>query len=307
MKIMITGIRGFVGHHLARELIQHGHQICGLDREGADLDIDGTTIPCASADILNPTSLPPPIKYFNPDGCIHLAAIASPPIGNQQPQLMMNTNVLGTQFLLEALRDCVPQCRVLLASTAYVYGMPDADAPLPESTPLRPQGIYALSKAAAELATMAATDTGIHAMVARAANHTGRGQSADYVVPAFATQINKIKRMQTDNIIRVGNLESERSFLDVRDVVSAYRLLIEHGRTGEAYNVGTHENMTMQTVLDELLELADIKVSIEIDQRKYRPTDRTPLLDCTRLKQDTGWQPQYTRQQTLREVLDACD
>jgi GDP-4-dehydro-6-deoxy-D-mannose reductase len=218
---------------------------------------------------------------------------------------MLNTNILGTTHILEVLREKAPDARFLLASTAYVYGNPPADTPVRESSPLRPNGIYAVSKAAADLMTLAyAQDYGMHAMTARAANHTGPGQNTDFVVPAFARQIAAIAAGETQPI-HVGNLDSERSFMDVRDVVRAYRLLIESGTPGHAYNVAAPDRVPIRCILETLADLAGVSPRIVVDPDKLRPTDRTPVLDTALISRDTGWHQQYALRDTLREILYA--
>lgn len=304
MIVLITGIGGFVGHFLTRELLAAGHQVAGYDLAAGNTPEGVRQMVIGS--ITDSAAVTGAVESIAPDACIHLAGIASPPVGRLHPEIMLNTNILGTAHILEALREKAPAARFLLASTAYVYGNPPADTPIGETAPLRPNGIYAVSKAAADLMTLAyAQDYRMHAMTARAANHTGPGQNTDFVVPAFARQIAALAAGE-DNTIHVGNLDSERSFMDVRDVVRAYRLLIESGQPGKAYNVATPDRVRVRCILESLAEIAGVSPRIEVDPAKFRPTDRTPLLDTALIGRDTGWRQQFDLRETLKEVLNAA-
>ncbi|HAS82749.1 MAG TPA: hypothetical protein DCS43_08790 [Verrucomicrobia bacterium] len=305
MHILITGACGFVGHFLTQELLRKGHTVCGFDLK-ADASPQGLTA-LFTGSITDRNAVTDAVEQTTPQGCIHLAGIASPPVGIRHPELMLNTNILGTARVLDALYEKAPSCRFLLASTAYVYGPPPVDIPIHEDVPLRPNGIYAVSKAAADLMTLGyAQDHGLHTMAARAGNHTGPGQSTDFVVPAFVRQIADMARGKQPLSMQVGNLESERSFMDVRDVVYAYRLLIERGQAGIAYNVAAPGRFRIGKIIEILSTIANITPSISVDPQRYRATDRTPLLDTTLLTEATGWQPRYRLEDTLKEMFDAA-
>jgi len=302
MKILITGIAGFVGHFLTAELLQAGHEVVGMDLSLERCPEGVTDALCA--DLTSSRSIISAVCNLQPQACIHLGGIASPPIGRTNPELMLNTNILGTAHILEAMRQETPHAKMLLASTSYIYGNSETEKPISEDYPLSPIGIYAVSKAACDMMTLAyARDYGMHTMTARAANHTGPGQSTDFVVPAFANQIKAISRGEQPPLMRVGNLDSERTFMDVRDVVRAYRLLIEKGNAGEAYNVASVKRSPIRIILDKLCEIAEISPKIEIDEKLFRPTDRAPLLSAERIAAVTGWQPEISLEQTLHDIL----
>ena len=302
MNVLITGISGFVGRYLTVELIAAGHQVCGLDLDVGNLP-DGVQ-DAVAVNLTDPAGIDAAVKQLRPDACIHLGGIASPPIGRKNPELMLNTNILGTAFILDALRRTVPECRFLLASTAFVYGRNAPGNLITEETPLAPVGIYAVSKAAADMMTLAyAREHKMHTMSARPANHTGPGQTDAFVVAAFARQIKEIAAGTRPPAMRVGNLDSERAFLDVRDVVRAYRLLIENGEAGKAYNIASPELIPIRRILKQLCEIAGVQPEIEIDPELFRPTDRVPLLDTARIRATTGWQPEIPLEQTLRDML----
>lgn len=303
MRVLVTGIAGFVGHFLADELIRAGHEVVGVD-----LSVERCPTGVASAlcaDLTNADSVTSAIRELKPEACIHLGGIASPPVGRTNPELMLNTNVLGTAHVLEGLRQEAPKARMLLASTSYVYGNSETELPINEDTALSPIGIYAVSKAAADMMTLAyARDYGMDTMTARATNHTGPGQTTDFVVPAFASQVRQIQQGEAAPVMHVGNLASERTFMDVRDVVRAYRLLIERGDAGHAYNVASTERVPIQWVLDQLCQVAGVNPTIEVDPKLFRPTDRAPLLSAERIQTATGWKPVIPFDQTLRDILE---
>jgi GDP-4-dehydro-6-deoxy-D-mannose reductase len=305
MRILITGINGFVGRLLSDELAESGHEPVGFD-------LSADTKPDSAAEVLKvdltcADDVADAVEALQPDACIHLGGIASPPIGHSHPELMLNTNILGTANILEALRKHAEQARMLFASTAYVYGNVETDNAIDEDTALRPIGVYAVSKAAADLMTLAYSfDYGMDTMSARACNHTGPGQSSDFVIPAFAQRIKDLKTSK-DGVMHVGNLDSERLFLDVRDVVRAYRLLIEKGQRGVAYNVASKRRIAIREILDRLCAEAGIKPSLEVDPAFYRPTDRSPMLSIDRISADTGWSPEIPLEQTLRDVFESIN
>jgi len=304
MRILVTGIAGFVGHYLADELNRGGHDVVGVDLSVDTCPAGVTQALCA--DLVSADSMASAVAELQPDACVHLGGISSPPIGRTHPERMLNTNILGTMHVLEALRREVPAARVLLASTSYIYGGSETDSPVDEDTPVSPVGVYAVSKAAADMMTLAyARNYGMHTMTARASNHTGPGQASDFVVAAFAAQVRAIQQGTAPAVMRVGNLASERCFMDVRDVVRAYRLLIEGGQAGQAYNVAPSERVSIQWVLDQLCGAAGIAPAIEVDEALYRPTDRTPLLSSSRIRAATGWRPEIPFAQTLRDILQS--
>jgi len=303
MKILVTGIAGFVGHFLTNELIQAGHNVVGMDLSLDNCPSGVTDALCT--DLTSARSVTAAVCNLQPEACIHLGGIASPPVGRTNPELMLNTNILGTAHLLEAMRQETPTARMLLASTSYVYGNSETEKPIDEYAPLSPIGIYAVSKAAADMMTLAySRDYKMHTMTARCANHTGPGQSTDFVVPAFASQIKAISKGEQPPEMHVGNLDSERTFMDVRDAVRAYRLLIEKGEPGEAYNVAATKRSPIRWILDKLCKIEDVKPEIKIDQKLFRPTDRAPLLSAEKIKTAIGWEPEIPFEKTLNDILE---
>jgi GDP-4-dehydro-6-deoxy-D-mannose reductase len=257
-------------------------------------------------DIGDEKALAEAVGHIRPDGCVHLAGIAFVPKGWTHPNLVQSVNVIGTVNLLEAFRKAAPKARVLVVSTSQVYGNQPRGAPMDEDAPLAPESPYAVSKMAADLMTLLyARRYGMHTMTARPSNHIGPGQSSDFVVPAFAAQVAAIAAGRSEPLMRVGNLESEREFTDVRDVAFAYRLLVEKGRGGFAYNIATDRFVKIGYILDTLCTFAGVKPKLETDPKLFRPTDAPPHLSTRRLIADTGWEPRVTLEQTLQDVLAA--
>jgi GDP-4-dehydro-6-deoxy-D-mannose reductase len=303
MKCLITGAAGFAGPHLIHELAAHGHECVATDL-AIEQPIPGAAA-CESVDIRDTAALDELIRNTQPQACIHMAGITYVPDGDANPDLMLSVNVRGTMNLLHAIREHAPGARILTVSTAHVYGVGPREALLTEDSQLRPVSMYAVSKAAGDIATLAcATRHGIHAVVARPNNHTGPGQQPRFVVGAFARQVRDIAAGRSEPRIRVGNLESERDFMDVRDVVRAYRLLMEQGQAGQAYNIASDNVVQIGDMLSTLCRLAGVSPELEPDPALMRPTDWSPHLDTTRLVTATGWAPTIPFEQTLQDMLD---
>jgi len=286
MRAFVTGGHGFVGTWLVRHLRAEG---------------DDVTAPHADdVDITDPAATTAAITAAKPDAVYHLAGFAHVGQSWQRPQQVFTVNALGTLNVLEATRQA--NARVLVVSSAEVLGtVAPEDLPLTEAAPVKPISPYGASKAAAELlAQQAHRGHGTHAVVARPFNHTGPGQSPDFVVPAFAARI-----ATADTTLNVGNLSPRRDMTDVRDVVRAYRLLIEHGEPGEVYNVCSGTDVAIAELVRRMCELAG-KPDLQLreDPDLFRPAD-IPVLrgDPGKLNRATGWQPKIPLDQTLQDVL----
>lgn len=300
MRVLVTGARGFVGRHVMAELASAGHEPIGLSRSQ---DCPDPAAHERVADICSLADMERVMRDTKPEGCIHLAGIAFVPIGWSQPHLVFAVNLGGTLNLLEAVRVHAPACRTVLVSSALVYGSSHPEHARDESAALDPQTIYAVSKVAADLnGLLYARHYGIPVMTARPCNHMGPGQAADFMAPSFARQLADIAAGRQAPRMRVGNLDSVREFMDVRDVASAYRLLIERGRAGEAYNISAGCAVPVRTILEQLCEMAGVKPELEMDPARWRPTDRQPMLVAEKLRRDTGWTPRYTLSQTLADI-----
>jgi GDP-4-dehydro-6-deoxy-D-mannose reductase len=222
------------------------------------------------------------------------------------PAATFAVNALGTVHVLSAVHAAAPGARVLLVSSVEVYGIvADSQLPLTEAAPLRPATPYAASKAAAEMAGLQAhLGWGLDVVRARPFTHTGPGQTSRFFVPNMACQIVEARRGGATGL-RTGNLAVRRDLLDVRDVVRAYRRLVERGAPGEVYNICSGRSVALDTVVRRLMELEGVALTVTADPARMRPVDLPDLRgDPHHLEADTGWQPEYPLDQTLSDVLE---
>jgi GDP-4-dehydro-6-deoxy-D-mannose reductase len=302
MRVLVTGVCGFAGRHVAGELAAHGHEVIGLDREAATPVPDLAGMMCA--DIREPERVRAAVAEAEPEACIHLAGIAFVPYGWEDPSATFEINLKGTIHVLEGVRQEAPGARFLFVSSANIYGRRLRADPIAEDEPPVPADPYCISKAAADQATLLyAAQYGLHAMSARPYNHIGPGQSESFAVASFAAQVRAIAAGTREPVLSVGNLDSECYFTDVRDVAAAYRLLVEQGRSGEAYNIATAARVRVGEVLDVLCELAGIAPEKRVDPDRFRPAVMVPALDTTKIRRHTGWRPQIPLRTTLNDVL----
>jgi GDP-4-dehydro-6-deoxy-D-mannose reductase len=300
MKVFITGASGFVGQWLARELCSHGHEV--VETPGPEvLDIaDRAALKRWLADPSGP-----------PDAVVHLAGMAFAPDADLHRAEAFRINVGGTVALFEALRENGVLPMVLVSGSADVYGTPDPDdLPLREDAPLATQTPYGLSKMAQEAAAVEASATyGFPVVVARSFNHTGPGQRPVFVVPAMARRVMAVKRGQA-TVIPVGNIHVRRDLTDVRDVVVAYRLLMEACMGGvlptrcTIVNVASGEAVTVRSVIERLCTLTGVTPTVEIDQALVRVGDPPEIRgDAGLVHRLVGWRPIIPLDQTLVDIL----
>jgi GDP-4-dehydro-6-deoxy-D-mannose reductase len=303
VRVLVTGAAGFAGAHLVRSLLADGCEVWGTLQAGhappAGLrDARWLPMELAAGD-----SIAAAMREARPERVFHLAGQASVAGSFADPVATWEVNATGTLRLIAALPD---DARLLFVSSAEVYGaVPEAAQPIAESRPLRPSNPYATSKAAAEMAVVeAALSRGVRAVTARSFNHTGPGQDARFALSAFARQLAAIRVGAAEPVLRVGNLEARRDYLDVRDVVHAYRVLIERGEPGAAYNVATGAAHSMAELLATLVELSGTGARVEVDPARFRPVD-VPLLrgDASALRA-LGWEPRIPLRQTLADLLE---
>ena len=300
MKILVTGCNGFVGRHAVAHLRAAGHDVCGGDVAGTPPD----DLPYLPFDATSPDSIRAALEEFLPDAILHLGGIAFVPIAWEHPQTVFQVNTIGPLNVLDAVRTLCPKTRILLVTSAEVYGSaPAAGAVFTEGSPLVPDNIYGVTKAAADTsARFYAARHDLDLLVARPANHIGPGQSPRFVYSAFARQLADIAAGRAPAEMRVGNLDSRRNFTDVRDVVRAYRLLLEHGRPGTAYNIASPSSVSIRDLLDTLCDISGVHPTLTVDPALWRPTDAHPTCDTSRLRADTGWIPQIPLRQTLADL-----
>ncbi len=312
MKILITGITGFAGSHLADFLLEEQPQaeIHGLYRwRSRRENIKQLTgkIALQECDIRDATATREVIEALRPDYIFHLAAQSFVPTSWKAPQESLSTNLLGQLNLFEAVRKADLDCRIQVAGSSEEYGMVyEGEIPITEDQPLRPLSPYAVSKVAQDaLAYQYFMSFGMKTIRTRGFNHTGPRRPSVFVCSDFARQVVEIEMGLRDNLIRVGNLDARRDFTDVRDTVRAYWMAISKGEPGEVYNVATGSSWAMSEVLDKLIKLADVDVKVEVDPSRLRPSD-VPRLegDASKLRAATGWKPQIPFEQTLADLVE---
>jgi GDP-4-dehydro-6-deoxy-D-mannose reductase len=247
------------------------------------------------------------LAQVRPDRIYHLAGQAFVPRSFAAPWETLEVNIRGTLNLLEAVRTLKLETRILVVSSAEIYGAAAADSlPLTESAPFIPSSPYSVSKIAQDmLAWQYARAHSLHIVRARPFNHIGTGQSADFAVPNWASQIAAAELGLREPIVAVGNLSAARDFTDVRDVVRAYALALERGAAGAVYNVCSGVPQTMQHVLETLISLSPTPITVRVDPERVRPIE-IPVLygSYARLQADTDWRPQISLAQSLSDVLN---
>lgn len=302
-RALVTGASGFVGPHLVAALEAGGHEVWTTDRSpAARPDLQHTV-----CDLGDDGSVRRLVESTQPDWLFHLASHSSVAHSFAHPQEVLVGNLGSTCNLLEAVRTKASKAKVLVVGSAEQYGVvAEAEQPIRENQPFRPASPYAVSKVAQEyLALQYATTWGIEIVVARSFNHSGPGQSDRFVLPAFARQIAACEKGLQEPVLRVGNLDVWRDFLDVRDVVRAYILLVERGESGTAYNVCRGEAFRIHDLLDGLRSRSRVELRVETDPERWRPAD-LPMLrgDSGRLRLATGWEPGIDMETTLTDLLD---
>ncbi len=309
MRVLITGIAGFAGSHLAESLVAAGHKVYGTQFPGeslANLTPVRERVELIRCDITQRADVLAAVEAARPDWLFHLAGQASVGDSYHNPGITIDVNVKGTVNILEAARLQDPPPRTLLVTSAEVYGhLTPADLPAGEETPLAPVHTYAVSKVATHYLGLAYSQTyHVPVIEARPFNHIGPRQRRGFVVPDFASQIAAITAGQQQPVLRVGNLTPQRDFTDVRDVVRAYILLAEQGEPGRVYHICSGRAVPIQAILDQLLALCDRPVGVELDPRLARPAKMPVLLGSyDRLRERTGWQPQIALEKTLADTL----
>ena len=318
MKILITGIAGFVGKHLTSYLTKDeskeaNHKILGIDLNLKDFKQDdyksrGWKIGLAEVDLTNREKVSGVIRKFRPDQIYHLAAQSSVSYSWENPVETFRVNVFGGINILEALKAFCPQCGVLMVCTAEEYGETESeDKAIDENFKIHPQNPYAISKSALDFfSSVYCSAYGLPVFISRSFNHIGPGQSERFVISDFARQIALIDKGTQEPVIMVGNIESCRDFLDVRDAVKAYNYIINRGTRGQVYNVCSGEKRKISDLLDILISLSKTRnIKVEIDRSRFRAIDvKTIYGDNGKLKAHTGWSPEYSIEQSLEDTLD---
>jgi GDP-4-dehydro-6-deoxy-D-mannose reductase len=308
VRVLITGVAGFAGSHLAEYLLgETGVQIHGtIHHHTRRIRHLQGQLTLHQGDLRNPEWVDELLRQVRPAAVIHLAAWSDVGGSWQQPWVAYELNVRCQLNLLESARRVVPESRVLVVASNEVYGLVQPqDLPVDEKTPFRPNNPYGVSKIAQDMMAYQYWNSyRLPTLRARSFNHIGPGQSDDFAASAFARQVAEIEAGLKEPLLRVGNLDAERDFTDVRDVVRAYWLLVQRGEPGEVYNVGSGRSRPVRWLLDTLLGMARVSIQVQLDPDRLRPSDvPRSVCDNRRLVKATGWRPTYDLHRTLEDLL----
>lgn len=311
VRALVTGISGFAGSHLADRLLAGGdvevHGVAHVGHDSPNLARLRDRVTLHAADLTSRAAARRALEAARPDWVFHLAARASVAGAWRDPERTLVDNVTMQLHVLQALVELELGARVLVVGSSDEYGLVTAgELPITEDCPLRPVNPYAVSKVAQDyLGYQYHLGRGLDVVRVRPFNHIGPRQGTGFVVPDLASQVARIEAGLAPPVLRVGNLSARRDFTDVRDIVRAYRLALERGRPGCVYNIGSQRSWAIAEVLDALLGLARVSVRVEQDPARMRPSDVPEVVcDCRRFHRDTGWQPEYTVEASLADVLD---
>ena len=305
-KALIIGAAGFVGSYLT----EHLRDECGMEVHVTKLPTESLPEQKDRAhdlNILNKEEIVSLLFEIRPDYIFHLAAQSSVGIAWKNPTLTIDINIKGRVNVMDAVRELYYKPRILLIGSGEEYGyIQEGEIPIREENRLRPGNIYAATKACQNMiGSIYAQAYDMEIMMVRAFNHIGPEQSPTFVVSDFCRQVAEIEKGQREPVIYVGNLNAQRDFTDVRDVVEAYSLLAEYGLPGETYNVGRGKAVSIEEILEMVISLSDEEIKVEIDRNKLRPVD-VPVIeaDISKINRLTGWKPRIPLAQTVKETLD---
>lgn len=304
MKVLVTGADGFVGRWLCAHLQAEGDDVWRAvgRRESAHSDPRA-----AHVDLLEREEVRGICEWAAPDAIYHLAAVAFGPDAQRDPGAAVAVTVGGTINLLSAASHASPAPTVLIPSSGEVYGVPLTPEPLRETDDVRPTNAYGSTKAAQEQVAMAYHHAGsVQVVISRAFNHIGPGQRSDFVVSSLAQQLRAETAPGESVRLMVGNLDAERDFTDVRDVVAAYRLLVTGQHVGQPFNVASGTAVPIREILRRLVELSGRAVDVQVDPARVRAVDPPTIVgDAGLLRHATGWAPRIPLSETLRDIWEA--
>ena len=308
-KVLVTGISGFAGGFLSEHLLsQSSYEVVGTYHSSQPGHFSGMPITLRKVNLTESGDVQKLMREVMPDVIVHLAAMTSPGESFDDPAGTLINNAVSQISLLEAVRkEKLEHARIIIVSSADVYGhVKPEDIPIDEEAAFRPGNPYGVSKVTQDfIGLQYFISYKLNIVRVRPFNHFGPRQSDRFAVASFAKQIAEIEKNKREPVMKVGNLESERDFTDVRDVVRAYEMLFEKGKAGEAYNLGSGNAYKIADLLTKLISLAHVPVRVEKDPELYRPSD-TPLLICNNKKliEATGWMPEISIDESLKSILD---
>lgn len=302
-RVLIFGAGGFVGSYLCKEFLNNGYKVSGTDKgEGSALPSE---VDFYKTDLMQADEVKKLIGQIQPDIIVNLAAISSVGASWNMPQTTIAINVIGALNIMEAARKSEQKPRILFVGSSEEYVI--SENPLDENTQLNANNPYGISKVTQEqLAKLYREQYGLKIYCVRPFNHTGIGQRDTFVLPSFCKQVAEIDKSGKDGKIQVGNLKVKRDFSHVKDVVRAYRMIVESDNCNQIYNVGSGNAYSLEDMLTYIIGLSDQNIEIEVDQNRIRPTDQ-PVICCDRslIGKELGWEPQYNVYDALREMYES--
>lgn len=306
-KVLITGIAGFAGSHLAERLLSR-YEVWGLHIDANLSNLAGMKgLNLIECDMTDYGKLRAVVEKLKPHGVYHLAGQSMPSFSFSHPGETLKTNIFSTLNLFEAIAECSPDTVILNIGSADEYGdVKEGGLPVNEGAELRPLNPYAVSKVTQDLlAFQYWKSKGLKAVRTRPFNHIGPRQSPSFVTAEFAKRISEIEAgVASEKTLMVGNIEAAKDFLDVRDVVAAYELLVEKGAHGEVYNICSGRAYLIKDIAEKLISLSTAKIEIVRDPSKKRPTDTLAIYGDNSRMRSLGWEPRRAFDETLRDLLD---
>lgn len=300
--VLIFGAGGFVGSYLSREFIEHGYNVFGSDKVHSAMlppEVDFEPV-----DLMDSEAVEKLVNKISPDIIVNLAAISSVGASWNIPQLTMQVNVVGALNIMEAARKSVRKPKILFVGSSEEYVI--SDFPVNEERQLNASNPYGISKVTQEqFAKLYKEQYSLKIYCVRPFNHTGVGQRDSFVLPSFCKQVAEIEKSGASGMIKVGNLTVKRDFSHVKDIVRAYRMIVESENCDLIYNVGSGTAYSLEDMLQFIIKMSSQKIEVEIDQSRFRPIDQ-PVICCdyNLIKTELGWEPQYTVFDALKEMLE---
>lgn len=301
-KVLIFGVGGFVGSYLSREFIEHGYAVIGTDKTRSS--ILPSEVGFYESDLLETEAVEGLVNKIQPDIIVNLAAISSVGASWNIPQTTMQVNVVGALNIMEAAKKSEKKPKILFVGSSEEYVI--YDFPMNEDRPLNASNPYGISKVTQEqFAKLYREQYGLKIYCVRPFNHTGVGQRDSFVLPSFCKQVAEIEKSGEPGVMKVGNLKVKRDFSHVKDIVRAYRLIVESDNCEQIYNVGSGNAYSLEEMLRYIVSLSSQEIKVEIDQSRFRPTDQ-PVICCdyNLIKTELGWEPQYTVFDALKEMFE---
>ena len=302
-KVLIFGAGGFVGSYLSREFLEHGYAVVGSDK--ATRGQLPPKVAFHPADLLNAAEVEALVNAVGPDIVVNLAAISSVGASWGIPQTTIEVNVVGALNILEAARKAEKKPRILFVGSSEEYVI--TEQAIDEETELNASNPYGISKVTQEnFAALYRAHYGLQVYCVRPFNHTGVGQRDSFVLPSFCKQVAEIEKSGQPGTIQVGNLNIERDFSHVKDIVRAYRMIVEQDDCHAIYNVGSGTAYNLTELLQYVTKLSHQSISIEVDPARFRPSDQPRICcDHSRITEELGWTPEYSVYDALKEMYEA--